>query len=423
MKDCLAVVLAGGKGSRLAPLTDDRAKPAVPFGGAYRIIDFSLSNCLNSGFRRILVLTQYKSLSLNRHVDRAWRPLLCRDSREFLDVVAPQQRLTDQWYAGTADAVYQNIYSIEKAATRQTLILAGDHIYKMDYGPLLDFHQQLQADLTIGAIAVPRDAARQFGVIQVGKDGRITGFDEKPDEPATIAGHNDLSLASMGIYVFDTPLLLELLCHDANDPWSAHDFGRNLIPSVINRQRVHAFRFGQEPGGRTGPQGGYWRDVGTIDAYYEANMDLIAAEPELDLYDGQWPVRAVSPCAPPPKIVDAGAAENRCRGYVQNSILGYGTLISGGSVVHSVLGSDVRIGEFAQVEDSLLFNRVEVQRGAKVRRAIIEKNVLIPAGVSVGFDHPQDRERGLTVTESGIVIVTRNQELQSTQPLHSAPLR
>lgn len=408
MDDCLAVILAGGKGKRLSPLTDDRAKPAVPFAGAYRIIDFSLSNCLNSGLKQSLVLTQYKSLSLNRHVDRAWRRYFCGDPGEFIDVVSPQQRLTDHWYAGTADAVYQNIYSIEKVAPRYTLILAGDHIYKMDYRQLAGFHESAGADLTIGTIEVDCDTAKQFGVMQIDKDRRVVDFEEKPVDPAPIPGCSGLSLASMGIYVFNTRFLLELLCDDATNRASTHDFGHDLIPSVIDRHRVFAYPFREKGGCRSA----YWRDVGTVDAYFDANMDLISAEPRLDLYDAAWPIRTFHPDMPPPKFVDSSLTESGCHGQAINSMVGYGSIICGGSVRNCVLGNNVSINSRASVEDSILFNGVTVGEGAAVRRAIIDKHVHVPAGARIGWDRKEDVTRDLMVTESGIVVVNRTSQLE-----------
>src|SRR5882672_325655 len=268
MKDVLAVVLAGGKGARLGPLTLDRAKPAVPFGGIYRIVDFTLSNCLNSGIRKILVLTQYKAMSLARHVTNGWRHLLCRELGEFIDVVPPQQRIDEQWYQGTADAVYQNIYTLEQERPAYVVILAGDHIYKMDYSKMVAYHHEAKADLTIAALKVTRDEARSFGVMQIDRERRVIGFEEKPHEPKPIPGNNGHCLASMGVYVFNAPFLFDQLCADATLPDSAHDFGRNIIPSIIKSHRVMAFPFHDE----NSKQDAYWKDVGTLDAYYEANI-------------------------------------------------------------------------------------------------------------------------------------------------------
>ena len=289
MRDTLTVILAGGRGSRLEPLTRDRAKPAVPFGGLYRIIDFVLSNCLNSDMRRLLLLTQYKAQSLDRHINLAWRGYFCRELGEFVDVVPPQQRIDDNWYRGTADAVYQNIYALEREEPKDIVILAGDHIYKMNYKPMVQFHRQMDADITVGALRVSRDEAKQFGVMQIDADQKIIGFQEKPDDPIATPEDPEICLASMGIYVFNARFLFEQLCNDATHQESSHDFGKNIIPSAIDDYRVYAFPFLDE----NRKQDAYWRDVGTLDAYYEANMDLIHVDPQLNLYDQHWPVRAV----------------------------------------------------------------------------------------------------------------------------------
>jgi glucose-1-phosphate adenylyltransferase len=399
MKDVLAVVLAGGKGSRLEPLTRDRAKPAVPFGGIYRIVDFTLSNCLNSGIRKILVLTQYKASSLDRHVTTGWRHLLCRELGEFIDILPPQQRIDEHWYQGTADAVYQNIYTLEKERPEHVVILAGDHIYKMDYAKMVAFHEQNDADLTIGALRVSVEDARSFGVMQTNKEGRIIGFEEKPDKPKTIPGDDNHCLASMGIYVFNAPFLFDQLCQDATLPDSAHDFGRNIIPSIIDSHRLMAFPFQDE----NSKEDAYWRDVGTLDAYYQSNIELTGVEPLLNLYDYHWPVRTDQPNLPPPKFV---FNENTGRrGEAHDSIVAAGTIVSGGRVSGSILGPKVRIEERAEVTDSILFRGVHVGQGAIIRRAIIDKNVYIPNGAEVGVDLQKDRARGFTVTDGGIVVV------------------
>ena len=403
MQDCLAVVLAGGKGSRLEPLTRDRAKPAVPFGGAYRIIDFVLSNCLNSGFRHVLMLTQYKAMSLDRHVNMAWRRYFCRELGEFIDVVPPQQRIDEHWYQGTADAVYQNIYSIEKVRPKYIVILAGDHIYKMNYRRMVDYHKQAGADLTIGALRVTPQAARQFGVMQVDADSRIVGFEEKPEHPKTIPSDSQHCLASMGIYVFGARFLFEQLCLDATNKDSSHDFGKNIIPSIIDRHKVYAFPFRDE----NRKHDAYWRDVGTIDAYYEANMDLVAVDPLLNMYDEIWPIWSYLPNYPPPKFVFNGSHDPRRCGRAVDSIVCQGSIISGGLVDHSIISSNVRVNSFATVEDSIVFEGVDIGRHAKIRRAIIDKNVRIPPGVRIGYDNEHDRSRGLLVTESGIVVIAK----------------
>lgn len=399
MKDVLAVVLAGGKGSRLEPLTRDRAKPAVPFGGIYRIIDFTLSNCLNSGIRKILVLTQYKAMSLARHVTNGWRHLLCRELGEFIDVVPPQQRIDEQWYQGTADAVYQNIYTLEQERPKYVVILAGDHIYKMDYGKMVAYHEEMGADLTIGALRVTPQEAREFGVMQIDESRRIIGFEEKVPNPKTIPGDPDHCLASMGIYVFNAPFLFDQLCQDATLPESAHDFGRNIIPSIINTHKVMAFPFHDE----NSKQDAYWKDVGTLDAYYEANIELTAVDPLLNLYDYHWPVRTDQPNLPPPKFVfDENSGR---RGEAHDSIVAAGTIIAGGHVTRSIIGPKSRVEERAEVTESILFSGVHIGKGAIIRRAIIDKNVFIPDGAQVGVDHDADRRRGFEVTEKGIVVI------------------
>jgi glucose-1-phosphate adenylyltransferase len=400
MKDVLAVILAGGKGSRLEPLTRDRAKPAVPFGGAYRIVDFTLSNCLNSGLRKILVLTQYKAMSLDRHLNLGWQRYLCRELSEFIDVVPPQQRIDEHWYQGTADAVYQNIYTIEKERPQYVVVLAGDHIYKMDYAKLIQSHLDNQADITIGALKVKVEAGRQFGIMQINEGGRVVGFEEKPAQPKPIPGDPRHALASMGIYVFTARFLFEQLCLDATKPDSNHDFGRNLIPAVIDSNRVFAYPFIDE----NRKQDAYWRDVGTLDAYYEANMDLVAVDPLLNLYDERWPIRTYLPNCPPPKFV---FAEEGRRGEALDSIVCMGSIVSGGHVEHSVVGCNVRVNSYARVEDSILFDGVDVGRHAKVRRAIIDKGVRIPAGAEIGFDHELDRARGFVVTDYGITVIAK----------------
>jgi glucose-1-phosphate adenylyltransferase len=403
MKDVLAVVLAGGKGSRLEPLTRDRAKPAVPFGGIYRIIDFALSNCLNSGLRKMLVLTQYKAMSLDRHINLGWRKYFSRELGEFIDVVPPQQRIDEHWYQGTADAVYQNIYTLEKERPEFVVILAGDHIYKMNYQSMVDYHVANEADLTIGALRVDRQAAKEFGVMQIDSHQRIVGFEEKSPEPKCIPGDPGHCLASMGIYVFTARFLFEQLCQDATRKGSKHDFGRDLIPSIIDTHRVFAFPFQDE----NRKEAAYWRDVGTIDAYFEANMDLISVDPLLNLYDEHWPIRTFQPNVPPPKFVFAEDSDQQRVGRALDSIVCQGTIVSGGRVERCIVGPRSRINSYSHVEDSILFEGVDIGRHAKVRRAIIDKNVHIPAGMEIGYDVDRDRENGFQVTPSGIVVIAK----------------
>jgi glucose-1-phosphate adenylyltransferase len=407
MKDVLAVILAGGKGSRLEPLTRDRAKPAVPFGGAYRIIDFSLSNCLNSGVRKILILTQYKAMSLDRHINLGWQGYLCREMGEFIDVVPPQQRIDEHWYQGTADAVYQNIYTIEKERPENVVILAGDHIYKMDYAKLVETHRASNADVTIGALPVDVSAARDFGVMQIDNDWRVVGFQEKPLDPLPIPGDPHHCLVSMGIYVFSARLLFEQLCVDATRPGSRHDFGHNVIPGMIGSHRVMAYRFMDENLDEKGLKQSYWRDVGTLDAYYEANMDLISVDPQLNLYDRRWPIRTYQPNLPPPKFVFAEKGGGARRGQALDSIVCQGSIISGGQVDRSIIGPDSRINSYAQVEDSILFDGVNVGRHARIRRAILDKGVTVPPNTHIGYDHALDLSRGFAVTDKGVTVIAK----------------
>lgn len=410
MKDTLAVVLAGGKGSRLEPLTRDRAKPAVPFGGGYRIIDFALSNCLNSGIRKMLILTQYKAMSLDRHINLGWRNFFCNELGEFLDVVPPQQRIDEHWYQGTADAVYQNIYALEKERPEYVVILAGDHIYKMDYEKMVAYHKLMNADLTIGALPVTTEEAKSFGVMQVDESQRIVGFEEKPEHPKPIPGE-DRCLASMGIYVFTARFLFEQLCRDATLPGSSHDFGKDIIPSIIDSQRVFAFPFRDE----NRKSIAYWRDVGTLDAYFEANMDLIAIDPLLNLYNDAWPLRTHQPILPPPKFVFGSRGDSERKGLALDSIVSPGCIISGGRVERSILSPQVRVNSYAHVSDSIFFEGVNIGRHAKVRRAIIDKGVHIPENVEIGYDLEADKARGFVVSPGGVVVIAKGDAVEQTQ--------
>jgi glucose-1-phosphate adenylyltransferase len=403
MKRVLALVLAGGKGVRLEPLTRDRAKPAVPFGALYRIIDFTLSNCINSGLRRILVLTQYKAASLDRHINLGWR-FLCRELGEFIDVLPPQQRIDENWYQGTADAVYQNIYTIEKSHPEYVLILSGDHIYKMDYSALIAAHERSGADVSIGCIPVSLKEGSEFGVMEIDAEQRVVSFKEKPKRPDPMPGDPTRCLASMGIYVFNANFLFDQLCKDATQVDSSHDFGKNIIPSILHTHDVRAYAFSDKNTGESC----YWRDVGTLDAYYEANMDLIAVDPELNLYDQSWLVRTYQPPYPPPKFVFAQMNSPEPRvGQALDSMVSAGCIISGGRVERSILSPNVRVNSWAVVEGSILFEGVKVGRHAKIRRAIIDKGVRIPEGARVGYDLAADRARGYTVTDSGIVVIAK----------------
>jgi glucose-1-phosphate adenylyltransferase len=404
VKDVLTLILAGGKGTRLEPLTRDRAKPAVPFGGLYRIVDFTLSNCINSNLRRTLVLTQYKARSLDRHINTAWS-FLSRELDEYIEVLPPQMRIDENWYKGTADAIYQNIYTIEKARPRYVMILAGDHIYKMDYSAMIRFHLERNADLTVGCIPVPARDCAHFGVMQVDSDSRIVGFKEKPREPIPMPGDPEHCLASMGIYMFTARLMYELLCQDATHPDSDHDFGKNIIPRMIEPNRVFGYRF-RDMNAKAMP---YWRDVGTLDAYYQANMDLITVDPVLNLYDQVWPIRTYQPQLPPPKFVfrDETSGDHSRRGEAHDSMVCQGCIISGGHVRRSILSPMVRVNSFALVEDSILFGGVDVGRHSRVRRAIIDKDVKLPPHTTIGYDLDHDRRRGFTVTEQGVVVIAK----------------
>ncbi len=404
MKDVLTLILAGGKGTRLEPLTRDRAKPAVPFGGLYRIIDFTLSNCINSGLRRILVLTQYKARSLDRHISSGWG-FLSRELGDYIEVLPPQQRIDEHWYKGTADAIYQNIYSIEKEDPRYVLILAGDHIYKMDYGDMIHDHIEQGADLTIGCIPVPLRDGSHFGNLRVDDSNRVVQFLEKPRHPSPMPDDPHHCLASMGIYVFTSRLMYELLCQDATRADSEHDFGKNIIPVLIESHRVNAFRF-RDKNRKAVP---YWRDVGTLDAFYQANMDLVEIDPVLNLYDEEWPIRTHQPQLPPPKFVfcDEGPRGHARRGEAHDSMVCHGCIISGGHVRRSVLAPNVRVNSYAIVENSILFDGVNVGRYCRIRRAIIDKDVTIPPNTTVGYDLEHDQQRGFTVTEQGVVVIAK----------------
>ncbi len=408
MRTVLTLILAGGKGTRLEPLTLERAKPAVPFGGCYRIVDLPLSNCINSGLRQILLLPQYKSASLDRHIHRTWN-FLPGDLGEFVEVLPPQQRVSEHWYRGTADAVYQNIYSIEQIRPEHLLILAGDHIYKMDYSKLIEDHVENEADCTIGCLPVSLDEGKQFGVMGIDEDRWIRRFEEKPADPFPMPGNPQQCLASMGIYVFRTQFLMDQLCRDATLQASSHDFGKDIIPGMINTRKVRAYPFRDRNTGKTA----YWRDVGTIDAYFEANMDLVSVEPQLNMYDGTWPIRAFQPQLPPPKFVFADVDQVPPRvGHALDSIVCAGSIFSGGTVERSIVSSNVRVRSYSDVQDSLLLDGADIGRHVKLRRTIVDKFAKIPNGMEIGFDPELDRARRLTVTESGITVVPKGMIVQ-----------
>jgi glucose-1-phosphate adenylyltransferase len=397
MKKVLAMILAGGRGERLYPLTRNRAKPAVPFGAIYRIIDFTLSNCINSGIRRIYTFTQYKSTSLHRHIQLGWN-ILSAPLGEFIETVPAQQKIDEHWYQGTADAIFQNVNILQAEMPDLVLVLSGDHIYKMDYRKMIAFHLEKEADLTIAAIRMDQKLSREFGVIEVESDWKIIGFQEKPEEPKTIPGDPGAILASMGIYIFNTEVLVRRLIEDIRSE-SSHDFGKDIIPLMIGNNQVFAFDFRQGDWGGTG----YWRDVGTIDAYYEANMDLIAITPQLNLYDPQWPILTYQPTSPPAKTV--WMEEGRA-GIALNSVISNGCIISGGNVKRSILSPKVTVHSFAEIDSSILLAGVDVGRNAKIMRTIIDKEVQIPPGMEIGYHLDEDAKR-FTVTPSGIVVVPK----------------
>jgi glucose-1-phosphate adenylyltransferase len=400
MQKILAFILAGGKGKRLYPLTRDRAKPAVPFGAIYRIIDFTLSNCINSDIRKIYILTQYKSLSLGGHIQQGWN-ILNGALGKFITVVPAQQRVNEHWYKGTADAIYQNIYLLQKEMPELTLILSGDHVYKMDYRRIVDFHREKGADVTVASVEVAQGLSKEFGVIEVDSDFRITGFQEKPDCPRTILDKPDKILASMGIYVFNTKLMVKKLIEDAKKR-TAHDFGHNIIPGMIKDDKVFAYNFVNEKG-----ESQYWKDVGTLDAYYASNMDLVSISPLLNLYDPEWPIHTYHAPVPPAKTVfDENSGKCR-KGVTLESIISGGCIISGGEVKRSLVSPDVRIESCATVEESILLEGVRVGENARIKRAIIDKYSKIPSGMEIGYTLEEDATR-FTVTESGIVVVPRS---------------
>lgn len=392
--EILVIVLAGGQGERLYPLTRDRAKPAVPFAGSFRIIDFTLSNCVNSGLRKIYVLTQYKSLSLDRHIMVGWQ-FLHYDLGEFIQTLPAQQRLGQVWYKGTADAIFQNIYTLEHEKPAWVLILAGDHIYKMDYREMIAAHIKHGADLTVGCVPVKAAQARQLGVAEIAANSQIRAFHEKSPNPPTIPGQPDYCLASMGIYVFNTEILVRRVVEDAKRK-TAHDFGRNIIPAMVSSDRVFAFHF-RSPAPECNT---YWRDVGTIDAYWESNMDILSPNPQLNLYDEHWRVHTYQEQRPP-AFFGPGCGETR------ESFIGSGCVIRGRRIIRSVLSPNVVVEEGAEVEDSIIFEHVTIGRRAKLRKVIVDKNVTIPAGTQIGFDRDKDSSL-FTVTDGGVTVVPKD---------------
>src|SRR5262245_1779415 len=404
-QNVLAMILAGGEGTRLYPLTRDRAKPAVPFGGRFRIIDFALNNFVNSGFFKIKVLTQFKSDSLNVHLSKAWR--LSPTLNQFVDAVPAQMRMGQHWYRGTADAVYQNLNLVFDEEPEYVCVFGGDHIYQMDINQMLDFHISKKAEVTIAAVPVPASESRQFGVIEVDDQWRVTGFEEKPAKGKTIPHHPEMILASMGNYIFNRKIMTTVLEEDAILQDSAHDFGKTILTKLHLHHPVYAYNFltNEIPGGEE-KERGYWRDVGTIDSYYQANMDLIAVDPIFNLYNYRWPLRTVHYDYPAAKFVFADFDTNRA-GIASDSMVSEGCIISGGRVDRSILSTRVMIHSYSSVQDSILMHGVDVGRYAKITRTIVDKGVKIPAGCKIGYDEEEDRARGLHISDQGIVVVPK----------------
>jgi len=401
LRDVAAVLLAGGAGERLYPLTRDRAKPAVSFGGPYSIVDFTLSNCVNSGLRKIFIATQYKAQSLNRHVRMGWS-VINPELGEFIEILPPQKRVSENWYLGTADAVYQNLYSIERESPRWVIILSGDHIYKMDYSKMLDVHIARGASLTMAAIEVPLTESRRFGVIEVDEDSRLVGFEEKPVSARPTPWNVSVCLGSMGIYIFDTDVLVRELIRDAEEPTS-HDFGKDILPRLVaGGERVYAYLFWDE----NKKESKYWRDVGTLDAYYDASMDLIQVDPVFNLYDPDWPLRTYQPQFPPAKFV---FDEEGRRGSAVQSLVSMGCIVSGSNIQRSILSPGARVHSYCEIEDSILMPNTTVNRHSRVKTAIIDGEVSIPRGAVIGYDAAEDRRRH-TVTDNGVVVVTQGEE-------------
>jgi glucose-1-phosphate adenylyltransferase len=404
MKDTLGVLLAGGAGERLYPLTRDRAKPAVTFGGNYRIIDVTLSNCVNSDLRHVYILTQYKALSLNRHIREGWGTIVARDLGEFIEILPPMKRVSENWYLGTADAVYQNIYSIGAEQPKYVLILSGDHIYKMNYELMLRQHVDSGAEVTVATILIDPSETSRFGVVDIDREGRLVGFQEKPERTDIRSPYNPRMVSgSMGVYLFNTDVLLPILLKDAEDPKSTHDFGHDILPRMVQDYRVYSFNFVDE----NKKEALYWRDVGTLEAYYEANMDVVSVSPVFNLYDAEWPIRTHQRQYPPAKFV---FAEPGRTGMAVDSIVSNGCIVSGGAVRNSLLSADVRVNSYCEVDASIIFSHVNIGRHCKLRRTIVDRDVHIPEGTVIGYDVESDRQNYF-VTESGITVVTRDYSL------------
>jgi glucose-1-phosphate adenylyltransferase len=407
MKNVLTFVMAGGKGERLYPLTKDRTKPAVPFGGIYRIIDFTLSNCINSGLRRMYVLTQYKSASLQKHIRIGWN-ILSSELDEFIELLPAQKRVGEMWYLGTADAIYQNLYTLEMERNDDILILAGDHVYKMNYYTLIDYHRSVDADLTVGVVEMDKSNGPQFGVLEVDEDNVVRGFQEKPSDAKTIPAKPDKIYASMGIYVFKRHILEEQLERDSKSKNTSRDFGKDIIPHMVKKGfHIKTYNFIDE----NKKEAQYWRDIGTIDAYYEANIDLVQVNPLFNLYDQDWPIRTFQEQFPPAKTVFTGDEITGRVGLVLGSVVSGGCIVSGGQVKRSILSPNVRVNSYSEVTESILMEGVTVGRYAKIKRTIIDKDVTIPEGMVIGYNLDEDRKR-FHVSESGIVVVAKKTEIK-----------
>ena len=403
MRQTIGILLAGGAGERLYPLTRERAKPAVPFGGIYRIIDVTLSNCINSGLRQIFIFTQYKARSLSHHIRHGWFNVFAHELDEFIEIIPPEKRVGEDWYLGTADAVRQNLYSINSVeGVEYALILSADHIYKMNYSKMLDYHVDSKADVTVSMIQIPPSQAHRFGVMQIDESMKVRGFQEKPARPEPCLDNPDLSNVSMGIYIFNKRLLSSILEDDAQNPASSHDFGKDIFPRMIDEYDVKAYHFIDE--NKKGSK--YWMDVGTIDSYYSANMDLISVDPQFNLYDKDWPIRTYQRQYPPAKFVFAN--EGRRMGIAVDSIVSHGCIISGGRVVNSVLSPDVRVNSYCEVDRSILLSHVNIGRYSRIRNAIIDRGVVLPENTVIGFDLEEDQEK-YHVTSNGIVVVVKDE--------------
>tara|TARA_R110001583_G_scaffold9945_4_gene46304 strand:- start:11593 stop:12810 length:1218 start_codon:yes stop_codon:yes gene_type:complete len=405
MQDTLTVVLAGGVGSRLSPLTDNRAKPAVPFGGKYRIIDFTLTNCLHSGLRRILVLTQYKSHSLQKHLRDGWS-VFNPELGEYITAVPPQMRKGNKWYSGTADAINQNLWLLSRSEAKYVVVLSGDHIYRMDYAPMLQSHKDNGADLTVGCMEVPIKEACEFGVMAIDENNKIIAFEEKPENPPPLPSDSEKSLASMGIYIFTTDALIDALEKDAGNPDSSHDFGKDIIPALIKKEKIYSHKFGEQSGRVT--KDAYWRDVGTIDSFYQANMNLLEPVPPMDLYQSNWAIRTYERQLPPARTTSSATGNE---GVFINSLVSSGVIISGGSVQNSVLSSNVKINDNAMIKGSILFDYVEVGENCQLKNCIIDKHVKVPAGTQIGYNKEEDAKL-FKISEGGIVVIPESYQFE-----------